>query len=99
MSLTEGGLARLNWRKAMRSMNTGACVEVASAADTVAVRDSQDLRGPVVRYPSTAWRSFVAARGPGASTRSFPDPGSRWVVASACGTAGDVLLLWHFGDP
>ena len=62
MSLNDGGLARLDWRKAMRSMNAGACVEVGSSAtDTVAVRDSQDLRGPVVRYTSTAWRSFVGA--------------------------------------
>ncbi len=59
MSLNEGVLARQNWRKAMRSMNAGACVEVASALDAVAVRDSQDLRGPVVRYTSAAWRSFV----------------------------------------
>jgi hypothetical protein len=59
MSMAEGGSVRPNWRKAMRSMNNGACVEVASAVDTVAVRDSQDLRGPVVRYTSTAWRSFV----------------------------------------
>jgi hypothetical protein len=59
MSLNEGGSARLNWRKAMRSMNNGACVEVASTTGTVAVRDSWDLRGPVMRYTSTAWRSFV----------------------------------------
>lgn len=67
MSLAESGLARLNWRKSMQSMNNGACVEVASAVDTVAVRDSQDLRGPVVRYTSTAWRSFVG----GARTGRF----------------------------
>jgi hypothetical protein len=59
MSLNDGGSARFDWRKARRSMNAGACVEVGSATEAVAVRDSQDLRGPVVRYTSTAWRSFV----------------------------------------
>jgi len=59
MSLAEGGLTRLNWRKATHSMNNGACVEVASAASTVVVRDSQDVRGPIVQYPSTAWHAFV----------------------------------------
>jgi hypothetical protein len=78
MSLHEGGLARLDWRKALRSMNAGACVEVGSASDTVAVRDSQDLRGPVVRYPSTAWRSFVSdARTGRFDAFVFPDLRSR----------------------
>ena len=72
MSLNEGGLARPNWRKAMRSMNAGACVEVTSAPDIVAVRDSQDRRGPVVRYTSTAWRSFVGD----ARTGRFGGPAS-----------------------
>lgn len=59
MSLAEGGLTRLNWRKATHSMNNGACVEAASVAGTVVVRDSQDLRGPIVQYPSSAWHTFV----------------------------------------
>lgn len=74
MSFNEGGLARLNWRKATRSMNAGACVEVASATDTVAVRDSQDLRGPVVRYTSTAWRSFVGDSRTGRFDTLVPRP-------------------------
>jgi len=50
-----------NWRKAGRSLNNGACVEVASRAGIIAIRDSQDFSGLTVRYNAGAWRSFVVA--------------------------------------
>jgi hypothetical protein len=50
----------LNWRKARRSLNHGACVEVANGHKAVAMRDSQDRKGPEVRYSASAWRSFIA---------------------------------------
>ena len=52
---------RLNWRRAKRSMNNGNCTEVATAIGAVVVRDSKDPEGPVLRYPVTTWRSFLAA--------------------------------------
>jgi Domain of unknown function (DUF397) len=61
MPLSYGELGHLNWRKAIRSMNNGACAEVASVPGIVAVRDSKDPEGPVVCYPATSWRSFLAA--------------------------------------
>ena len=51
----------LNWRKAKRSMNHGACAEVANGYGTVAMRDSKNADGPVVGYSAAAWRSFVAS--------------------------------------
>jgi hypothetical protein len=55
----------LNWRKAMRSMNHGACAEVASGVSgtrgIVIMRDSMDPEGPVLLYSGSAWRSFVKA--------------------------------------
>lgn len=51
----------LNWRKPKRSMNGGNCVEAASIAGIVVIRDSKDQRGFVLRYPATTWRSFVGA--------------------------------------
>lgn len=51
----------LNWRKARRSMNAGNCTEVAVADGIVAVRDSKDSDGLVLRYPVDSWRSFLAA--------------------------------------
>lgn len=65
MSLPEGDLARLNWRKAKHSVNAGACVEVASAATAVVVRDSLEVRGAVLRYPTAAWQSFLASASAG----------------------------------
>jgi hypothetical protein len=52
--------SRLAWRKALRSSGDGACVEVAPAAGSVAVRDSKDCTGPMLRFDATAWRVFLA---------------------------------------
>ncbi|MGH3292858.1 MAG: DUF397 domain-containing protein [Trebonia sp.] len=52
---------RLDWRKAKRSMNNGNCAEIATAVGGVAVRDSNDRQGPVLRYPVASWTSFIAA--------------------------------------
>jgi hypothetical protein len=56
----EGDLARLNWRKATYSVNAGACVQVASAAMEILVRDSVEVHGAVLRYPAATWQSFLA---------------------------------------
>ena len=36
-------MGNLDWRKARRSANNGACVELASAAGQILIRDSKDL--------------------------------------------------------
>ncbi|WP_320067211.1 DUF397 domain-containing protein [Micromonospora sp. RTGN7] len=55
-------LTGLRWRKSTRSSsNGGACVEVADhISGVVAVRDSKDPAGPVLTFPPSAWRAFVA---------------------------------------
>lgn len=51
----------LLWFKSSRSAGNGACVEVAfTAAGAVAMRDSKDPRGPVLRFPAASWQRFVA---------------------------------------
>jgi hypothetical protein len=40
-------------------MSNGNCTEVAADAGLVAVRDSKDPAGPVLRYPTSSWRAFV----------------------------------------
>jgi hypothetical protein len=49
------------WRKSSRSGGgTGDnCVELATVASTVAVRDSKSPDGPILAWSSTAWRGFV----------------------------------------
>ena len=61
MPLSYDGRGDLDWRKSRRSMNAGNCTEVARAAEIVAVRDSKDPDGLVLRYPVISWRSFLAA--------------------------------------
>lgn len=59
MTLPYDGRVRLDWRKAKRSMNNGNCAEVAAARGMVAVRDTKDPAGLVLRYPADTWRSFL----------------------------------------
>jgi ABC-type amino acid transport substrate-binding protein len=50
----------MHWVKSTRSAANGACVEVAFvAAGAVAVRDSKDPDGPVLRFAAEAWRGFI----------------------------------------
>jgi hypothetical protein len=51
----------MTWRKSSYSSgNGGECVEVASPAGTVAVRDTrQNDVGPVLRFTPAAWRRFA----------------------------------------
>jgi hypothetical protein len=48
------------WRKATHSHGTGNCVEVAGDRRVVGVRDTaQHGSGPVLQFPTTAWRAFI----------------------------------------
>ncbi|MEU3185016.1 DUF397 domain-containing protein [Streptomyces sp. NPDC006923] len=47
------------FKKSSYSNQTGACVEVAlNVPGTVAVRDSKDVSGPVLRVAPAAWDAF-----------------------------------------
>ena len=55
-------LSYLSWRKAMKSgENGGACVELASVSDAVAVRDSKDPSGPKLIIDREDFRRFTEA--------------------------------------
>jgi hypothetical protein len=50
-----------NWRTASYSgANGGECVEVASAADAVMVRDTKNRDGGMLCVPASTWRAFIA---------------------------------------
>jgi Domain of unknown function (DUF397) len=48
-----------DWRKASYSNGSGACVEVGRAFEGVAVRDTKDSDGAVLRFTSEVWRTFA----------------------------------------
>jgi hypothetical protein len=55
---TEMSLALIWWFK--WPCEAGSCVEVAFIGDEVAVRDSKDPDGPVLRFTGAEWAAFVA---------------------------------------
>lgn len=50
----------LGWRKSRRSIGNGDCVEIATVDGQIAVRDSKDPAGPILRYRSSSWKSFLS---------------------------------------
>ena len=60
MAIQESELSRAVWRKSARSNNGGACVEVATNLPAVvAVRDSKDPDGGVLRFGPDEWTAFL----------------------------------------
>jgi hypothetical protein len=59
MSMSNLEINDLQWRKARRSINNGACVEVAPVSRQILIRDSTDRNGPVMRYSRGSWCIFV----------------------------------------
>ncbi|NUR60747.1 MAG: DUF397 domain-containing protein [Catenulispora sp.] len=60
---------QLAWRKASASAGNGQCVEAAPLADGVAVRDSKDPLGPILRFTAQEWATFLN----GAKAGEFDD--------------------------
>lgn len=59
----------MGWRKSSFSQGQGACVELADLGDGVAVRDSKDPGGPVLRFTRAELAAFLA----GAKAGEFDD--------------------------
>jgi hypothetical protein len=53
-------MIRYDWRKSSYSGGQGNCVEVAPLRDGVAVRDSKNPSGPVLRFSANDWQAFVS---------------------------------------
>lgn len=53
-----GDEATRQWRKSSRS-ETGGCVDVRTDVDSVWVRSSTDLDGPILRFSYREWDAFL----------------------------------------
>ena len=57
--LSEAERGALFWLKAHRSTANGQCVEIASTAGKIAMRDSKDPDGPVLVYTPAEFSAFL----------------------------------------
>jgi hypothetical protein len=71
MASVDEDIPRDSWFKSSRSAANGNCVEVAFVSGNVAVRDSKDPTGPVLRFTATGWRDFLGSVRSGA--QELPD--------------------------
>jgi Domain of unknown function (DUF397) len=52
--------SRLMWIKSSFSAANGNCVEVATLPDDgIAIRDSKDVTGPMLRFTADEWNAFL----------------------------------------
>jgi Domain of unknown function (DUF397) len=56
--MTKSDQVTLTWRKSSAS-GGGDCIEVASAGDSVLIRDSKNVDGPVISVTSSEWAAFL----------------------------------------
>ena len=52
-------LTGAKWFKSSHSSGNGACVEVAIVAEGVAVRDTKNREGGILRFTHEEWHAFV----------------------------------------
>jgi hypothetical protein len=59
ITLSEEERTGLAWLKAQSSSHNGQCVEIASTAGKIAIRDSKDPDGPILVYTPAEFRAFL----------------------------------------
>ncbi|HUB38112.1 MAG TPA: DUF397 domain-containing protein [Streptosporangiaceae bacterium] len=57
--LSDAERAGLAWLKAQSSAGNGQCIEIASAAGKIAIRDSKDPDGAILVYTPGEFRAFL----------------------------------------
>ena len=59
ITLSDEERTGLVWLKAQSSSHNGQCVEIASTAHKIAIRDSKDPDGPILVYTPGEFRAFL----------------------------------------
>ncbi len=59
--MTTDSDAPATWLRSSRCGVEGQCVEVAHDGQYIALRDSKDPHGPIIRYSPVAWTAFQTA--------------------------------------
>ena len=62
-------LTAATWRRAKLCGAHGQCIEIARVGDEIAMRDSKDPSGPILRYTQAEWQAFIV----GAKSGDFDD--------------------------
>lgn len=98
--LSETERAGLVWLKAQYSGHNGQCVEIASAADKIAVRDSKDPNGPILVYTVAEFKAFLHGARNGEFDRlvNWPSLGTPSLTGgeeSVCRTCTRLLACLH----
>jgi hypothetical protein len=60
-SSSTGNCVEVDWRKSSFSSDTANCVEVAPSSNTVRVRDSKNVTGPMLSFSDEAYRYWLAS--------------------------------------
>lgn len=84
----------IRWRKALRSIGNGNCVEVAPGNPGVAVRDSKVSDSLVIEYSAEAWRCFTDQ-----ARRGIFDPRRLWCGASGLQTCYRLAYIFAVEGP
>lgn len=59
ITLSEAERTGLAWLKAQASSHNGQCVQIASTAGKIAIRDSKDPDGPILVYTPAEFKAFL----------------------------------------
>jgi hypothetical protein len=73
--LSDTERASLTWVKALYSGSNGQCVEIASSAGKIAIRDSKDPDGPILVYTTGEFKAFLHGAHNGEFDRFADCPG------------------------
>lgn len=71
-SVADPDRARIVWRKSMASASSN-CVEVAFGEESILLRNSKELSGPVLSFTHSEWAAFLSGVRSGEFDSAMPE--------------------------